>query len=88
MRITKVPGNKIETAEERQAVDAFMEIAKLNGPFLLEPISLDENPHLGVWLADGRDIPCLALFCCDLGNWSVLRKSDLGVMQYLADEVK
>jgi predicted SpoU family rRNA methylase len=74
--------------EYAEVVESFMEIAKEHGgPFSVEPVTRDENPHIGVWLKDGTDIPALAIFGDDLGNWTMVRASDGMVAQYLSDEV-
>lgn len=47
------------------------------------------DPGVGLWLRDGRDIPCLVAAEDDLGNWTVLTDEPTPrVVQYLGDEVE
>ena len=91
--ITKVEEHRIETALERTCVRNFLKVAAFAGPFTLEPTTLDENPCLGLWLKTGENRVALALFCDELGNWTILEKH-VGqpnaiptVRQFFADEV-
>ncbi len=63
---------------------SFVRAAVANG----DAAALRFHRGVGVWLTDGTDVPALAIFADALGNWTMLRASDLAVVQYLADEVR
>lgn len=50
------------------------------------PITRRQNPDIGVWLKDGRDIAALAIFKDELDNWTLLTE-DGCVLQFLHNEV-
>lgn len=67
----------------REATAVFCKTARLMGH---KPITRRANSVIGVWLKDGRDIPALAIYEDDLGNWVMLNENGK-VHQYTHDEV-
>lgn len=72
--------------KEEALLASFIETASLNGHDD-DVVTNYKNPSCGVFLKDGRDIPCLALYEDELGGWVCLCKADGMVRQYTADEV-
>jgi len=62
---------------ERAAIEEWVASARATGE---DPVTCLEVPGCGVFLkgeaaeAYGEDLPCLAVFQDDLGNWSVLTR--------------
>jgi hypothetical protein len=74
------------TAEQAELLAGFL-AAVASDPDLQLLTTVEQNPHCGVWLRDGRDVPCLAVAHCSLGHFSVLTRAGL-VLQYFHSEVK
>lgn len=81
--VSSLPARSIPN-DARELVEQFVETAHAND---LVPVTLDQNPRIGVFLRDGTDVPALAVADDGMGNWTVLRESDRKVVQYLWDEV-
>ncbi len=72
------------TETQKHLIEEFCKAARANGHY---PITCQQLPHIGVWLKDGTDIPALAIYEDDLGNWVMLSAKDNHVRQYLHNEV-
>ena len=71
------------TPTQRQLTADFCRTARSMGD---RPITRRQNPDIGVWLKDGRDIAALAIFKDELDNWTLLTE-DGCVLQFLHNEV-
>ena len=78
-RDTRIP----EGAEG--VVAGFVEAAHANGMECIRTVAT--HPGIGVWLADGTDVPALAIAMDELGNYSMVMREGWATVQYLADEV-
>jgi hypothetical protein len=84
-KLDLIGGGVWGAARKARAVQEFVETAKANN---LEGIrTRDQIPNIGVWLKDGTDVPALAVAEDGFGNWTVLRASDLKVVQYLRSDI-
>lgn len=87
-RIEVVPQSAVHPLTRRLAepLAAFVETAKAD-PDFETVVTCFEVPTCGVWLRDGRDIPCLAVaHDPEMNSWTVLTASGY-VLQFLDGEV-
>jgi hypothetical protein len=84
-KITRVPTTTI-TDLARELLPGWLASIKAD-PDFSEPTTVDEQPHCGVWLRGGVDVPCAAVAEDSLGNWTVLT-ADGRTLQYLHSEVE
>jgi hypothetical protein len=84
-RIPPMETATVITVQEQAAIDDFVETAKANDA--KEIFTVAKTPNCGVYLKDGTDIPCLALYQDDLDHWVTLSKEDRMVRQYFYSEI-
>lgn len=74
------------TPQQAESLAGFLSVAKLDPDFDFV-VTVFELPHCGLWLADGSDVPCLAVaYDSAMDAYSVCEASGR-VCQYLSGEV-